>query len=260
MPTNTGAKPPPGPARPPPPVVDRENCPPPTGVRGGAGCGVPSEGFSWVPSVELIEELTGEPPVRDPKTSAATLAAEVAALWTVLAALAAVVPRLDGRRNAPPTEAGTVCTGAEGVKPAAGLASAGVGRRLPSPRGAAGEAAGKAAGSATSPRTSPARPDWHLRALAVDHHPPAGRPVRRPVRPRALGRVQRVRRPPVSRARKQPPDRVPEVPDRGRARTRTRHRLQQGPPGWVWDRRRRMRCSISAWVRAPDRNRPPIEK
>lgn len=159
MPTNTGAKPPPGPARPPPPVVDRENCPPPTGVRGGAGCGVPSEGCSWVPSVELVEELTGEPPVRDPKTSAATLAAEVAALWTVLAALAAVVPRLDGRRNAPPTEAGTVCTGAEGVKPAAGLASAGVGRRLPSPRGAAGEAAGKAAGSATSPRTSPASPE-----------------------------------------------------------------------------------------------------
>ena len=159
MPTNTGAKPPPGPARPPPPVVDRENCPPPTGVRGGAGCGVPSEGCSWVPSVELVEELTGEPPVRDPKTSAATLAAEVAALWTVLAALAAVVLRLDGRRNAPPTEAGTVCTGAEGVKPAAGLASAGVGRRPPSPRGAAGEAAGKAAGSATSPRTSPASPE-----------------------------------------------------------------------------------------------------
>ena len=155
MPTNTGAKPPPGPARPPPPVVDREKCPPPTGASSGAGCGVPSEGCSWVPSVELLEELTVEPPVWDPMTSAATLAAEVAALWTVLAALAAVVPRLDGRRNAPPTEAGTVCTGAEGVKPAAGLASAGVGRRPPSPRGAAGEAAG----SATSPRTSPASPE-----------------------------------------------------------------------------------------------------
>jgi hypothetical protein len=156
MPTNTGAKPPPGPARPPPPVVDREKCPPPTGARGGAGCGVPSEGCSWVPSVELVEELTGEPPVRDPKTSEASVAAEVAALWTVTAARAAVVPRLDGRRNAPPTEAGTVCTGAEGVKPAAGLASAGVGRRPPSPRGAA---AGGAAGSATSPRTSPASPE-----------------------------------------------------------------------------------------------------
>jgi hypothetical protein len=122
----------------------------------------PRRAASWVPSVELVEELTGEPPVRDPKTSAATLAAEVAALWTVPAALAAVVPRLDGRRNAPPTEAGTVCTGAEGVKPAAGLASAGVGRRPPSPRGAAGEAAGsgrrrpvsgrKAAGSGRRPR------------------------------------------------------------------------------------------------------------
>ena len=163
MPTNTGAKPPPGPARPPPPVVDREKCPPPTGARGDAGCGVPSEGCSWVPSVELVEELTGEPPVRDPKTSAtsiaAELAAELAALWTVPAALAAVVPRLVGRRNAPPTEAGTVGTGAEGVKPAAGLASAGVGRRPPSTRGAAGEAAGEAAGSATSPRTSPASPE-----------------------------------------------------------------------------------------------------
>ena len=160
MPTRSGAKPEPVPSWPPP--VDRENELPPTGgaTGAGAGCGVPSEGCcSWVPLVELVEELTGEPPVRDPKISAATLAAVLAAvlaaLWTVPAALAAVVPRLDGRRNAPPTEAGTVCTGAEGVKPAAGLASAGVGRRPPSPRGAAGEAAG----SATSPRTSPASPD-----------------------------------------------------------------------------------------------------
>ncbi len=132
MPTSSGAKLPPVPTWPPP--VDGENELPPTGgARGGAGacCGVvPSEGWSsWVPSVELVEEVPGEPPARDPKTSVATLAAALAALWTVPTAPAAVEPRLDGRPNAPPTEAGTTVgtDGAEGVRSAAGVALAGVG-------------------------------------------------------------------------------------------------------------------------------------
>ena len=194
MPTNSGAKLPPVPNWPPP--VDGENELPPTGVRGGAGAccgGEPSEGWSsWVPSVELVEERPGEPPARVPKTSMATLAAALRTVSTAVptAAPAAVAPRLDGRRNATPTEAGTVGVGAEGVKLAAGatllagalfagaaesgpvpesvvasaVASAVVGASLislsnvdcgsgppPSPRGATG--------SATSPRTSPASPE-----------------------------------------------------------------------------------------------------
>src|SRR4028119_1664303 len=107
-PTSNGAKPPPWPNWPPP--VKGENEPPPAGSdRGaGAGWGVPSEGWpSWVPSVELVEEVPGEPPARDPKTSAVALATLAAVLWTVPTAPAAVVLRLDGRPNAPPTEAGT---------------------------------------------------------------------------------------------------------------------------------------------------------
>jgi hypothetical protein len=109
MPTNNGAKPEPVPSWPPP--IDGENEPPPAGGdRGaGAGWGVPSEGWpSWVPSVGLVEEVPGEPPARVPKTSAVALATLAAALWTVPTALAAVVPRLDGSRNASPTEAGTI--------------------------------------------------------------------------------------------------------------------------------------------------------
>jgi hypothetical protein len=77
-----------------------------------------------VASVE--EELPGEPPARDAKTSVATLAAALRAVSTAVptAAPAAVAPRLDGRRNAPPAEAGTVGVGAEGVKLAAGVAFA----------------------------------------------------------------------------------------------------------------------------------------
>lgn len=109
MPTNNGAKPEPVPSWPPP--IDGENEPPPAGgARGaGAGWGVPSEGWpSWVPSVGLVEEVPVEPPARVPKTSAVALATLAAALWTVPTALAAVVPRLDGSRNASPTEAGTI--------------------------------------------------------------------------------------------------------------------------------------------------------
>ena len=76
-----------------------------------------------VASVE--EELPGEPPARDAKTSVATLAAALRAVPTAVpTAPAAVAPRLDGRRNAPPAEAGTVGVGAEGVKLAAGVAFA----------------------------------------------------------------------------------------------------------------------------------------
>src|SRR5918993_2648450 len=109
MPPSSGAKPPPMPNWPPP--VKGENEPPPAGgARGGAGCcSMPSEGWpSWVPSVELVEEVVpGEPPARAPKTSVATLTAALAALWTVPTAPAAVVLRFDGRPNAPPNEAGT---------------------------------------------------------------------------------------------------------------------------------------------------------
>src|ERR687889_1812589 len=117
MPTSKGVEPPPVPPNWPPPVKG-ENEPPPLagGARGGAGSGVPSKGWSsWVPAAEGSVRL----PVRVPKTSAvalATLATLAAALWTVPTALAAVVPTLDGRRNAPPTEAGTVGTGVEGVE------------------------------------------------------------------------------------------------------------------------------------------------
>ncbi len=112
MPTSSGAEPQPVPTWPPP--VKEENEPPPIGgARGGAGCGVPSEGCPWFPSVELVEEVVpGEPPARDPKSSVVALDTLAAMLRTVPTALAAVVPRLDGRRNAPPTEAGTVGTSA----------------------------------------------------------------------------------------------------------------------------------------------------
>jgi hypothetical protein len=98
-----------------PPPVKRENELLPTGgTTGGAGCEEPSEGCcSWIPSVELVEEVvTGEPPARYPKSSVVALDTLAAMLRTVPTALAAVVPRLDGRCNAPPTEAGTVGTSA----------------------------------------------------------------------------------------------------------------------------------------------------
>jgi hypothetical protein len=128
MPTSRGAEPQPVPNWPPP--VEGENEPPPAGgARGGAGCcGVPSEGSSWVPLVASVEEVPGEPPARDSKTSVATFAAALRAVSTAVpTAPAAVVPMLDGRRNSLPTEAGMVGTGAEGVNPAAGAALAGVG-------------------------------------------------------------------------------------------------------------------------------------
>jgi hypothetical protein len=153
MPTTSGAEPQPVPPRWPPPVKgEYDELPPPAGgARGGAGCccGVPSEGWSSrVPAAEGSVRL----PVRVFKTSAVALATLAAALWTVPTALAAVVPTLDGRRNAPPTEAGTVCTGAEGVKPAPAVGLAGVRGGPPSLHGAAGSAT-------TSPLTSPASPE-----------------------------------------------------------------------------------------------------
>jgi hypothetical protein len=77
----------------------------------------------------LVEDVPGETPARAPKTSVATLAAALAALWTVPTAPAAVVLRFDGRPNAPPTEAATTVgtDGADGVRSAAGVALAGVG-------------------------------------------------------------------------------------------------------------------------------------
>ena len=130
----------------PPPVEGENEPPPPTGgARGGAGCGVPSEGWSsWVPAAEGSVRL----PVRVPKTSAVALATLAAAFWTVPTALAAVVPTLDGRRNAPLTEAGMVGTGVEGVKPVTAVGLTGVRGGSPWLHGTAG--------SATRPLTSPA--------------------------------------------------------------------------------------------------------
>jgi hypothetical protein len=113
MPTSSGAKPPPMLNWPPP--VKGENEPlPDGGATGGAGCcEEPSEGCcSWIPSVELVEEVPIEPPARYPKSSVVALDTLAAMLRTVPTALAAVVPRLDGRRTALPTEAGTVGTSA----------------------------------------------------------------------------------------------------------------------------------------------------
>jgi hypothetical protein len=115
MPTSRGAKPPPLLNWPPP--VKGENEPPPVGgaTGAGAGCGVPSEGCcSWVSSVASVEEevVLGETPARDPKNSVVALDTLAAMLRTVPTALAALVPRLEGRRNAPPTEVGTVGTSA----------------------------------------------------------------------------------------------------------------------------------------------------
>jgi hypothetical protein len=112
MPTSSGAEPPPMPNWPPP--EKRENELLPTGgTTGGAGCEEPSEGCCfWIPSVELVEEVTGEPPARYPKSSVVALDTLAAMLRTVPTALAAVVPRLDGRCNAPSTEAATVGTSA----------------------------------------------------------------------------------------------------------------------------------------------------
>jgi hypothetical protein len=148
MPTSSGAEPPPVPNWPPPPVKGENEPPPAGGARGGAGCGVPSEGWSSrVPAAEGSVRL----PVRVPKTSAVALATLAAALWTVPTALAVVVPTLDGRRNAPPTEAGTVGTGVEGVKPVTAVGLTGVRGGSPCLHGTAG--------SATRPLTSPASPE-----------------------------------------------------------------------------------------------------
>src|ERR687890_2456603 len=112
MPTSSGAAPPPAPDWPPVVPVKGENKPSPKGGARGAGCfGVPSEGACWVPLVASLEGVPAEPPARVLKTSAVALttfaAAVVAALWTVPTALsnalAALVPRLDERRNASPT-------------------------------------------------------------------------------------------------------------------------------------------------------------
>src|ERR687889_793129 len=149
MPTSRGAEPPPVPPNWPPPVKG-ENEPPPLagGARGGAGSGVPSKGWSsWVPAAEGSVRL----PVRVPKTSAVALATLAAALWTVPTALAAVVPTLDGRRNAPPTEAGTVGTGGEGVNLVTAVGLRGVRGGSPCLHGTAGSAT-------TSPLTNPASP------------------------------------------------------------------------------------------------------
>ena len=151
MPTTRGAEPPPVPDWPPPVKGENELPPPAGGARGGAGCccGVPSEGwYSRVPAAEGSVRL----PVRVPKTSAVALATLAAALWTVPTALAAVVPTLDGRRNAPPTEAGTVGTGVEGVKPVTAVGLRGVRGGSPCLHGTAGSAT-------TSPLTSPASPE-----------------------------------------------------------------------------------------------------
>src|SRR5215213_8955916 len=106
--------------------------------------------------------MPAEPPARVLKTSAvalATLAAAFAALWTVPTALsnapAALVPRLDERRNASPT-AGAAGTAAA-TKAAAGLLLVNVVSGPPSANGMIG-VAGAVAGSDTSPRTSAARP------------------------------------------------------------------------------------------------------
>jgi hypothetical protein len=146
MPTSSGAKP--EPSWPPPVKGENEAPTPAGGARGGAGSGVPSEGSSsWVPVAEGSVRL----PVRVPKTSAVALATLAAALWTVPTALAAVVPTLDGRRNAPPTEAGMVGTGVEGVKPVTAVGLTGVRGGSPWLHGTAG--------SATRPLTSPASPE-----------------------------------------------------------------------------------------------------
>ena len=116
MPTSSGAKPPPMPPRWPPPVKRENELLPTGGTTGGAGCEEPSEGCccSWIPSVELVEEVVpGEPPARYPKSSVVALDTLAAMLRRVPTALAAVVSRLlDGRCNATPTEAGTVGTSA----------------------------------------------------------------------------------------------------------------------------------------------------
>src|SRR5215218_532159 len=164
MPTSSGATPPPAnwPAA---PVKGENKLSPKGGTRGATGsCDVPSEGACCVSlAASLLEGVPAEPPARVLKTSAvalATLAAAFAALWTVPTALsnapAALVPRLDERRNASPT-AGAAGTAAA-TKAAAGLLLVNVVSGPPSANGVIGAVTGSVAGSDTSPRTSAARP------------------------------------------------------------------------------------------------------
>src|SRR5215210_206764 len=165
MPTRSGAMPPPANWPPAAPVKGENKLSPKGGTRGAIGSCVPSEDACCVSLVaSLLEGVPAEPPARVLKTSAVALAtlaaAVVAALWTVPTALsnapAALVPRLDERRNASPTAeaAGT----AAATKAAAGLLLVNVVSGPPSANGVIGAVAGAVAGSDTSPRTSAARP------------------------------------------------------------------------------------------------------
>jgi len=166
MPTSRGAKPPPLLNWPPP--VKGENAPPPVGgaTGAGAGCGVPSEGCcSWVPSVASVEEVVlRETPARDPKNSVVALDTLTAILRTVPTALAVVVPKLDGRSNALPTEAGTVGTSAatgdfSNTGGTVGAGCAAVSREITdpgtNPRTGSGSSAAASLGATRSEATGP---------------------------------------------------------------------------------------------------------